>query len=335
MLAFLPIGALAQGAELPRRLHDTGLYADADRGALHADVVSFSPQYPLWSDGADKQRWMRLPAGKSIDAKNPDAWVFPVGTKFWKTFSHDGQPIETRLIERLVDGSWRFATYVWDAQRSAAELAPPRGVTLGVPAAPGGRYRVPGRGDCLACHGGTTVPVLGLTALQLSPERDPNAVHGRAKSGTELDLRELVERGLVRDLPERLLAEPPRIAASSSSERAALGYLHANCAHCHHADEGRVPVRLTLMQRVADARASATQVLRSMFDSPSRYQTRAGSEARVAVPGDAAASVLMQRMGSRDERVQMPPLGTELSDSEGLALLARWLNHDLVQRKEP
>jgi mono/diheme cytochrome c family protein len=278
---------------------------------------------------------MRLPAGTAIDASKPDAWEFPVGTKLWKSFSHGGRPIETRYIERMVDGSWRFATYVWKPDGSGADLAPARGIAaLAADTAPGGRYAVPSRGDCLACHGGATVPVLGLSALQLSPARDASSSGERAAAVGETDLRQLVERGLLRGLPARLLADPPRIAASSSSERAALGYLHANCAHCHHPNLGRVPVRLTLMQRVADPDASAAQVLRSVLESPSRFQPTGQADARVVVPGDAAASLLMLRMRTRDARQQMPPLGTRISDTQGIAVLSHWINHDLALRKD-
>ncbi len=336
MAALLAASAFAQSEELPPSLRDSGLYADASASRLHPEVLAFSPQYPLWSDGADKQRWMRLPAGTAIDASKPDAWVFPIGTKLWKSFSHGGRPIETRYMERLADGNWRFATYVWKADGSGAELAPARGIAaLAAPTAPGGRYAVPSRGDCLACHGGATVPVLGLTALQVSPARDRSAANRRAGSADELDLRKLVELGLLRGLPTRLLADPPRIAAASPSERAALGYLHANCAHCHHPNEGRVPVHLSLMQRAADPAASAAEVLRSLLDSPSRFQPPGQADARVVLPGDAQASLLMLRMRSRDALRQMPPLGTRISDAEGLAVLAHWINHDLAQGKEP
>ena len=54
---------------LPQHLRDTGLYAEG--------VLAFSPQYPLWSDGAVKNRWIYLPPGTSIDATQPDAWEFP------------------------------------------------------------------------------------------------------------------------------------------------------------------------------------------------------------------------------------------------------------------
>lgn len=320
--------AESRAGEPPRTLRETGFF-DASSNKL-----PFSPQYPLWSDGADKQRLIALPPGAAIDASNPDAWDFPRGTKLWKTFSHAGYPVETRYIERDADGRWQFAAYVWDAEGRGAELAPLRGTVLALPAAPGGRYVVPGRGDCLACHGGAAAPVLGFAALQLSAERDPNAVHGRPRAAGEPDLRALVERGWLRGLPHELLATTPRIAAASAVERAALGTLHGNCAHCHHAGPGRVPLRLTLAQRVADPEASAAEVLRSMVDAPSRYQPGERADARIVVPGDPAASVLLQRMRSRNPRVQMPPLGTEHADEQALALLTRWIRQDPTRSKE-
>jgi hypothetical protein len=306
-------GAAAQVADFAPNLRAAGFFS--------ADKLSFSPLYPLWSDGADKQRFIELPAhttsDNTIDATDPDGWRFPRGTRLWKTFTHGARAVETRLIELAADGRWRYATYVWRADGSDADLAPTRGSTLALAEAPRGRYVVPSRGDCIACHAGATAPVLGFSALQLAGER----------SAGELTLRRLVERGLLRGLPPAVLETSPRIAARNEIERAALGYLHGNCAHCHHPNAGRVPVRLTLMQRVADPVGSAAQVLRSMLDAPSRYQRGDDAGAHAMVPGDAGASVLLQRMRARDGRTQMPPLGTELVDSDALALVARWINH--------
>ena len=58
---------------------------------------------------------------------------------------------------------------------SYVELVPEDGAVVAVADAPGGRYSVPSRNDCLACHEGPAVPVLGFSALQLSPDRDPLA----------------------------------------------------------------------------------------------------------------------------------------------------------------
>lgn len=306
--------AAVQAGGLPPLLSQTG-FADGN-------LLAFSPQYPLWSDGTSKRRWISLPAGKRIDASDPDAWEFPAGTRLFKEFAL-GRPIETRVIERRADGGWEFGVYVWRADGSDADLAPDQGTSVPVAAAPGGRYDVPSRYDCLACHEGSSVPVLGFSALQLSPARDPLAPH--ADPGNPLDLRELVRRDLIVGLPATLLEAPPRIAAATPQERAALGYMHANCGHCHGVADQSVPVDLRLAQSARDANTS-TAALRSMLGAASRFRApQAPAATTIVVPGRASDGVLPLRMRSRDPRVQMPPVGTRIPDAEGLALIERWI----------
>ena len=274
---------------LPQHLRDTGL--DDQR------TLSFSPQYPLWSDGAQKRRWIYLPPGMAIDASRPDAWVFPAGTRLWKEFSLGG-PVETRFIERLADGTWQYATYIWNEAGTDATLAPADGIAA---LATRDGYSIPSQSDCRACHESAAVPVLGFSALQLSSDRDPLAPHADARS--DIDLDALVARGLVRNLPPS--AARPRIEASSVIERASLGYLHGNCGHCHNDTETRVPVDLTLAQSVADRIASSDRVLHSLINVRAR---------------------LLARVSSRNPQKQMPPLGTRHIDVEALAMLERWIS---------
>jgi hypothetical protein len=301
---------------LPERLSDTGLYVTGSTTLVRPGVQPFAPQYTLWSDGADKQRWIALPPGSFIDAAQPDAWQFPPGTKLWKEFSHAGRRVETRTIERLRDGSWRYATYLWNADGSDAVLAPARGVAaLPVAQAPAGRYAVPSRSDCTGCHESAAAPVLGFSALQLP-------------------LREWIERGSLRNLPSTL---QPQIAARSSTERAALGYLHANCGHCHNRSGNGVPLRLTLAQSAAWPDASRADTLASLLGVEGRSRTPAWpAAAHLIEPGEPARSTLALRMRSRDARLQMPPLGTDIADAEGLKLVERWIRHDLsVESRSP
>ena len=65
----------------PANLSETGLYSDIATKTIASTNLMFSPQYPLWSDGAKKKRWIYLPPKKSVDAKRVDDWVFPIGTK--------------------------------------------------------------------------------------------------------------------------------------------------------------------------------------------------------------------------------------------------------------
>jgi hypothetical protein len=326
---------------LPQHLADTGLFVRGSKTQVQPGVLPFSPQYPLWSDGATKRRWIALPPGTFIDASRPQAWDFPRGTRFWKEFSLDGRRVETRFIERLADGSWRFATYVWNEAETEAVLASAEGMpaySVKKATAPGReqRYAIPSEADCRACHEGAAVPVLGFTALQLSPDRDPLAPHAEPLGADDIDLRALLERGWLRNLPQQLIATPPRIAAASDLERAALGYLNANCGHCHldaEDSDAAVPVDVLLAQDVTDA-DGASRVLRSLMDTASGWREPGTQrELPLIAPGQSHRSALPIRMRSRDPRVQMPPLGTAIPDTKALALIERWIDTDLATRE--
>jgi hypothetical protein len=317
---------------LPARLSETGLMARGSRQA-NAGFIAFTPQYPLWTDGLDKRRWLALPARGYIDAADPDDWQFPVGTRLFKEFAEPGgRPLETRMSERLADGSWRFAAYVWNAEATDAELAPEDGARVAAQGLPRGQHHVPSRHDCLACHDAGAGPVLGVSALQLSDARDPRAVTGKthgaegsagSESGRGITLTELVARQLVRNLPAPLLASPPQIAAATPVERAALGYLHGNCGHCHNDAGPLASLDLSLAQRPGAAAASAQRTLDSLLGRSSRFRTE-GASARIA-PGEQHASVIAVRMQSDNPYARMPPLGVQVVDREGLALIERWI----------
>lgn len=315
----------------PALLSGTGLY---ETGTLKVgpDKLPYSPQYPLWSDGAYKRRWLYLPPGSSIDASLPDAWQFPPGTRLWKEFGF-ARPVETRFIERLSDGSWRYAVYAWNEEGSEAVLVPETGYRrYPAPAAPGGYYTIPSRDDCRACHEGGAVPVLGIGALQLSPVRDPLAPNRERRTLYDVDLPGLVARGLVRNLPEQYLLEPPRVAAPTPVSRAALGYLHGNCGHCHNATGPLADLDLVLLQPARPLAASARELLRTLVDVPSDFHVYRATR-RVA-PGLASRSVLALRMRSRNPVVQMPPLGTRTADTNAVVLIERWINEMHFQEEE-
>jgi hypothetical protein len=333
-LAARPAGARPAAdpaSPLPATLADTGLFAPGSTEIATANL-SFSPQYPLWTDGLRKRRWLSLPPGTFIDASDPDVWQFPPGTRLWKEFGAE-RPVETRFVERLADGTWRFASYLWNAQGTEARLAPEDGVRVDVPGLPGRSHAVPSRADCLACHDGGAGPVLGLSALQLSADRDPRAPHADPAQRAALDLRAWVERGLLRNLPAALLDAPPRIAAASPTARAALGYLHGNCGHCHNDAGPLATLDLSLAQSAADPAHSARRTLDSLLGHASRFRAQGSSAAARVVPGRVQASVLAERMQSTNPFARMPPLGVQVIDAEGLALVERWIEHGI--RRDP
>lgn len=327
-------GGAQMGRGAPATLAETGLYADAAAGTLAAGVLPFTPQYPLWTDGAAKRRWILLPEGGEIDAADPDAWVFPVGTQLWKEFSFGGRRVETRYMA-LGPAGWTFATYAWSADESAAALVPERGTRAAYELAPGVFHDLPGRWDCLSCHDGNRTPVLGFAALQLSPDRDPLAPHAEPPEPGAVDLARLVELGRIRNLPERWISSAPRIAAASPLERAALGYLHGNCSGCHNSRGPLASLGLSFEVRLAPAHGPAAEALATAYARTATYRPPGGATLARIAPGDPDASLLVRRMASRQPLLQMPPLGTQRVDEQALALVTEWIRQAHQAPAEP
>jgi hypothetical protein len=333
LLKSVPAVPQAATANPPPSLQETGLYADFATLQVDPTHLAFAPQYPLWSDEAAKRRWISLPPGTAIDGSNPDAWIFPAGTRFWKEFSFNGQRVETRYLERRADGQWLYAAYAWSPDGREAQLVPARGKRGAYPLASGRSHTIPGVTDCKACHQGSPSEVLGFSTLQLSPERDPGAPHAELRPDPGVDLRYLVDKGLLVGLPEALLEAAPQIAAASSTERAALGYMHANCGHCHN-DQGSLQnIGLFLRHGV---RTSGNSALATTVGHPVKKPAPGQSADAVlrVEPGHPERSGLMQRVSSRYPALQMPPLGTELLDDEAVSLLYRWIAEMDDQRQQ-
>ena len=269
----------------------------------------FSPQYPLWSDGAKKTRWIYIPPGRTIDAKRANDWVFPVGTKLWKEFSF-GERVETRYLEKSGEKTWIYATYAWKEDGSDAVLVPRDGFPNHVEIAPGIRHDLPGIDGCRACHEGQGRDVvLGFNALQLSPDRDANAPHAEPFTPGMINLNTLAERNLLAHFPARLLAHPPEIEARSPRERTALGYLSANCGGCHNTTDPLSTVGMYLKRSVDLPPGTMWKELESVIGHRSKYQVPGlgGGESYRIDPGHPEQSVVVLRMSTRNPYSQMPP----------------------------
>src|SRR5687767_15646473 len=79
---------------------------------LAPGVVTFTPRYELWSDGASKRRFIQLPKGEKITVDEKNEFQFPVGTVIYKEFYKGGKLHETRVIQHATEG-YRIATYKW------------------------------------------------------------------------------------------------------------------------------------------------------------------------------------------------------------------------------
>ena len=235
----------------PRLLSETGLYAGRGTNAIDPRNRPFSPQYPLWSDGAEKSRWVRLPEGATIDVRDVDQWEFPAGTRFWKEFRFGGRKVETRFLRKNGDGSWTFASYAWNEAQTDAILAPEDGLPNVAEIAPGKFHSIPAVIDCRACHepaapvvsgftrigdAASRTEILGFSALQLSSDRDPGAPHAEPLVDDMVTLATLQDEGLFDPARPEFVTAPPRIPAPDARTRSVLGYLSTNCGSCHNDD---------------------------------------------------------------------------------------------------
>ncbi len=320
-----PVVAARGAPEPPPRLADTGLYTDGSLTAIDPRNRPFVPQYPLWSDGLVKQRWIYLPPGTTIDGADEHEWIFPVGTKFWKQFSLADRKVETRLLWRATADRWVTASYAWNEAGTEALLAPEQGLPDVVEVAPSRRFSIPSRTDCTACHGTKPTAPLGFNALQLSPDRDPNATHGETAPPGLLNLSELVAEGRLAHGRADLVSQPPRIRTTNPSTRAVLGYLAANCGMCHNGKGEIAALGPTLKH--ADLVADGDAVARALIDQPTRWQMPGVPDGQTVLVKSGApdVSALLVRMRSRSPSSQMPPLGTVVRDHQAIDALTRWI----------
>lgn len=314
------------GGQAPPLLSETGLYR---QGTLQIDAGNrpYSPQYPLWSDGAGKSRWVHLPKGSTIDITNPEAWEFPVGTKFWKEFAFNGRKVETRFLWKASRQGWVFATYAWNEDETDARRAPEDGIANAYAFAPGASHSLPSVGDCRACHDGARTEILGFNTLQLSDDRDPRAPHAEPLQPGMITLRTLLAEGLAQPYREELVVNPPRIPGDAVT-RAALGYLSANCGHCHNREGSLASVGLFLKHSAAARTWQDEPAVQSTVDYPSTWQVPGAPEgtSRRVNPAVPDLSAVLRRIRSRNPSSQMPPLGTGVADREGIEALERWVN---------
>lgn len=308
----------------PKLLSQTGLYEAP--GTVDRSLLAYAPQYPLWSDGATKTRWIHLPKGTLIDARDEDDWKFPVGTKVWKEFAFGSRKVETRLMWRASEEAWIFASYQWNDAQTEATLVSDKGASEVAEIVPGKRHSIPSVSDCRGCHENAGIEVLGFSALQLSPDRDPGAIHFEPLAPGMVTLPQLVDRGLLRGARKDLLTAPPRIPGDANL-RPILGYLTTNCGSCHRADAPLPDLTLDL-RHTAKARAQGVEpILATTVDQRGQFLIpgERGVGSLLVASGDPARSSLVHRMATRNPDLQMPALGTILPDEVAVRRIEAWV----------
>lgn len=300
--------AAITGDAPPRQLSEYRFFADMGAQQPIPHVRPYRLNMPLYSDGAEKLRFVYMPQGTRLAAagagEGGGLLEFPVGSALIKTFAFgEGDKrrlIETRVLLHRADG-WLALPYRWNDEQTDATLALAGArIDLTVPTGEAISYRIPNKNQCKECHGlnGEVTPI-GPKARNLSSEW-------------------LAMMGLVADgggvMP---MWEGRRNADLAMAARA---YLDVNCAHCHRPGAAASNSGLDLRWEQADP------VKLGILKRPVAAGRGSGGLEFDIVPGDPARSILTYRMSGLEPGIAMPELGKSTVDTEGLALVERWIS---------
>jgi len=298
---------------LPRVLSDYRFFKDAAGWQPNDRVTPYTLNTPLFTDYAEKYRFIYVPEGQQAKAEGDGLLDFPVGSALIKSFGYeiDGKPrlLETRVLLHRADG-WLALPYVWNEEQTEAKLKV-AGARIPVTFTdPSGRerstsYAVPNKNQCKECH------ALSEAVTPIGPKAR-NLTH-------DGQLAEFARLGLINRTPKVEYRVPVWGETSASLNDRARGYLDVNCAHCHSVNgsasnsglfltyEEKMPVRFGINKRpVAAGRGSGTHD----FD---------------IAPGDPDGSIMIYRLNSLDPGISMPEVGRSIVHDEGVALLSQWI----------
>jgi len=309
-------------------LSDYNLFATGDpRGPVTERGVLYELTTPLFSDYANKYRFVFVPPGQTAAYDAQNVFDFPVGTIVSKTFAFDlpgggERVVETRLLVHRASG-WRALVYLWDAAMTQATYTPEGAIVpIDVVVTDGSErsivYQVPDVNQCGGCHTGFGQPMqlIGPKARLLN-RPDPGDGTGTTNQLVTWNALGILDAAVDPSLEPRLpVWDDPTDGTLGERARA---YLESNCAHCHR----------------PAGRASFTN-LWLHIDQPEDFNlgickhpiaagAGAGGLTFDIAPGDPDASILAYRLASAQPAIAMPELAKATVHDEGVALVRDWI----------
>jgi hypothetical protein len=301
-----PNDALIQGDTLPAHLSDLRLLAGPQGLTPMAGVNPYTLNTALFSDYAEKWRYLYIPEGRKLKWVGDGLPVFPVGAVLVKSFGYpadmrkpgeDLRILETRLLIHRASG-WVALPYIWDADGKDATL---KRAGTRIPVSwihtDGTKreisYAVPNVNQCKGCHdvGGHLIPI-GPKARNIA-------------SG-------IAHAAVARALPRWTDSKAPL-------EARARAYLDVNCGHCHN----RAGPANTSGLWLDWSQPSGVNL--GLGKRPTAAGRGSGDMAFAIAPGHAEQSYLIYRMQSLDPGIAMPELGRATVHEEAVDLMKQWI----------
>jgi uncharacterized repeat protein (TIGR03806 family) len=291
-------------------------------------IFPYSIATELFSDYAEKLRFIHVPANTTITIQGDNSLLFPEGTVLIKTFYYfvdNRQPelgrrlIETRILMSTIDG-WVAFPYVWNEDQSDAVLAiagdrmqvdwiNDRGFSMDV------LYSVPNVNQCKGCH------VYENELKPIGPKIRNLNMDYMYSDGSMNQLIKWESYGLLNSLPP--ISSLPRTANANNHHESlndrARAWMDINCAHCHR--QGGPAETSGLFLELEQKNLRALGVMK-----PPIAAGRGTSKFKYTiVPGEPEKSIMLYRIQSTDPGIMMPELGRRLTHTEGANLVREWI----------
>jgi len=320
---------------MPALVSQTGIFSDTPSMTPVGGLIPYTPNTPLWSDGALKIRYLGVPGNGALLAPDEQiafaptgSWTFPAGTVFVKTFELNTdttnpnvrQRLETRLLVRDINGAVYGVTYKWRPDDSDADLLlTSSNETILITNATGTTTQTwyyPSPADCLTCHTPVASYVLGVNTRQL------NASQNYPATGvTDNQLRTLNRLGLLNPaFDEASITNLEKLSAltnlTASLQERARSYLDANCAQCHQ--PGGTGITF-------DARYDTALSAQNITNYPAAYSL-GYDNACIIKAQDVWRSMIWQRINTTNNAYKMPPLARSLIDTNAVQVFTDWIN---------
>ncbi len=301
-----------QSGQIPALLSDWQCFQAGDLSSFSEHVIPYDINALLWSDNADKGRFLAIPDGTTIDIDDEGRFELPVGSVIGKNFWLDNQVIETRLyLHHAQPHGWKGYSYEWnDSETEATLLSVAKDRYIN-----GQTWHYPSQAECDACH----TSVAGIT---LGPEVGQfNRLFTYPSSA--LEANQLITLEAINVFSNALTEEHKSTQfyalddSNYSVERRARSYLHSNCANCHQpGGPGGGNMDLRMSVTLAEARICNEAPL---------GQTLGLADPVIVKPGDPDNSILVRRMEDLGQ-YRMPPLGSGVVDTQALNVIREWIS---------
>ncbi len=295
-------------------------------------VLPYDLNTPLFSNYAQKARFVYVPPGQTAAYNDSSYLDLPVGSVLIKTFYYAedirnaASPknlIETRLLIHT-DTAWIPASYIWNAQQTEADFdVAGRIISVDWTHYDGQTkniwYQIPNKNDCRGCHNlnKKTVPI-GPKAFHLNKD----FVYPDGTTANQLE--KWASAGILTGTPPTP-DTAPKVAVwddpdSGTLEQRARAYMDINCAHCHNPQGPANNAGLDLRYHITNP------TLLGVCKVPVAAGGGSGGLKVDIFPGKPDSSILIYRLNSIEPAVAMPELARSTVHEEGLQLLRDWIS---------